>query len=79
MLDRSAVKFKIASVLQVQPELIVEEAILNELVVDSFILVDLVIELQEEFSCRLNQENLKSVRTVGDLIQQLELHRFAAA
>lgn len=78
MLDRNAVKCKIASVLKIEPELIVEEAILNELVVDSFILVDLVIELQEEFACRLNQENLKNVRTVGELIQQLELHRLAA-
>lgn len=74
ILDRDAVKRKIAALLKVPSEKIAGEALLTDLVSDSFVLVDLVIELQEEFGCRLSQEHLKEVRTVDDLVYQLELH-----
>lgn len=74
MLDKERVKEKISAFLRVPKERVVDAALLTDLVTDSFVLIDLVIELQEEFSARLNQEDLKDVRTVDDLIGQLDRH-----
>jgi acyl carrier protein len=38
---------------------------------ESFSLVEMIIELQEQFPIRLSQEDLRAVRTVGDLLQTL--------
>lgn len=49
-----------------------EDASLTSLVVDSFILIEMVMDLQETFQFRLVQEDLAEVRTVGDLLNVLE-------
>lgn len=49
-----------------------EDAALTSLVVDSFILIEMVMDLQETFQFRLVQEDLAEVRTVGDLLNVLE-------
>jgi acyl carrier protein len=46
-----------------------DDVLLSNLVTDSFLLVDMVIELQEEFAVFLVQEDLKTVKSVGDLIE----------
>jgi len=51
-----------------------DSALLTDLVCDSFVLVDMVIELQEEFDIILVQEDLRQVKTVGDLIGVFEEH-----
>lgn len=48
-------------------ERITSESVLADIVIESFRLVELAIELQEEFSVRLEQEDLVAVETVGDL------------
>lgn len=45
-----------------------EDVELTDLVNNSFLLVELVIELQEEFGVRFEQADMNGVRTVGDLV-----------
>jgi acyl carrier protein len=47
-------------------EKIVDELPLNDLVADSFALVEIVIELQEELGVRLVRDHLQNVKTVGE-------------
>ena len=61
------IKAKIAELLKVSAERVEGEAILKELVTDSFLLVEMVIELQEVFGIRLVQDDLRDVHTVADL------------
>ena len=69
---REKIRQKIAGFVTQPPEKITDDRILTELVTESFLLVELVIELQEEFHARLMQEDLQSVKTVGDLISTVE-------
>jgi len=68
MLDNNQIKTHISQILNVPAEKITDNAALQELVIDSFILIDMVIDLQNTFNVRLNQEDLIPVKTVGDLI-----------
>ena len=61
------IKAKIAELLKVPEERVEGEAVLKELVTDSFLLVEMVIELQEVFGVRLVQDDLREVQTVTDL------------
>ncbi len=67
MAEKDEVKEKMAGLLK-QPVARLEDATaLTDLVTDSFLLVEMVIELQEEFGVRLVQEDLNHVKTVADL------------
>ncbi|NCF29056.1 MAG: hypothetical protein GWP69_16855 [Gammaproteobacteria bacterium] len=46
-----------------------DDILLNDLVAESFALIETVINLQEELNIRLVQEDLRDVKTVGDLVQ----------
>ncbi len=61
------IKAKIAELLKVPEARVEGEAVLKELVTDSFLLVEMVIELQEVFDVRLVQDDLREVQTVTDL------------
>jgi len=65
---RDKVRQKIASVLDFDVDAIADEAELTSLVNSSFKLVELVIELQEEFDVRFNQEDINAVSNTGQLI-----------
>ena len=67
------VKTKIAEVLNISAERGSEETNLKDLVSDSFLLVEMAIELQEDFRVRFSQEDLKVVHTVQDLIALIEI------
>lgn len=71
MLDSNKVKTRMSQVLGIPADKVTDNAVLQELVVDSFILIDMVIDLQNTFNVRLNQEDLIPVKTVGDLISVL--------
>jgi acyl carrier protein len=64
---KEQVRKKVASFLNQPLDNVKDDAILTDLVPESFLLVELVIELQEEFDVRLMQEDLKDVKTVNDL------------
>ena len=66
------VKAKMSGLLRQPIERLKDEAALTDLVSQSLLLVEMVIELQEEFAVRLVQDDLKDVRTVGDLTRLIE-------
>lgn len=68
MTMREQVRGKIAEVLGLAPGEIADDAVLTDLVTSSFVLVETVIELQEEFGVRFQQADLASVVTVGELL-----------
>jgi acyl carrier protein len=63
---------KMAEVLGHVPESITEDAVLTTLVSSSFVLVEMVIELQEEFGVRFQQVDMNGVTTVGQLLKLIE-------
>lgn len=69
---RDDVKSRMSAFLQRPIDQIVDDAALTSLVSDSFILIEMVMDLQEQFQLRLVQEDLTEVRTVGDLLGVLE-------
>jgi acyl carrier protein len=69
---REKVREKIATFLNLPVADIQDESVLTTLVPESFLLVELVIELQEECGVRLMQNDLKDVKTVGDLASVVE-------
>lgn len=68
MLTAEACKAKMARFLKKPAVQLADRDVLMDLVNESFVLVEMVIELQEEFGLRLVQEDLRQVRTVGELI-----------
>jgi acyl carrier protein len=56
-------------VLEQPVERVVPDAVLTELVSDSFRLVELAIDLQEEYDVMFGQADMKGLRTVGDLVE----------
>ncbi len=69
---REAAIQKMAEVLGHKPESITDDAVLTSLVNSSFVLVEMVIELQEEFGVRFQQVDMNGVTTVGQLIALIE-------
>jgi acyl carrier protein len=66
------VREHVSKILKVPVSRLNDETSLSDLVTDSFVLVDMVIELQEEFDILLVQEDLKNVKTVGELVHLFE-------
>jgi acyl carrier protein len=58
--------------LDVPPERLTDGAQLSEVVAESFLLVQLVVELQDALGVRVGAEELRGVRTVGDLVGVFE-------
>jgi len=77
MIDPNTVKAAIAAFLKVPAEKLGDDVALTTLVQESFVLVELVIELEERFESRLVQEDLQGVKTVGDLVRQIVSHEVA--
>lgn len=72
MTNQNDVKVKMAEFLNQPVDKLKDATVLADLVSDSMILVNLVIELQEEFGVRLVQDDLKSVNSVGELLALFE-------
>ena len=66
------IKGKMGEVLGRPPDAIADDAELTSLVNSSFVLVELVIELQEEFGVRFHQADMNNVSTVSQLIGLVE-------
>jgi acyl carrier protein len=52
--------------------MVLDDAELTNLVNSSFLLVEMVIELQEEFDVRFQQVDMNEVATVGQLLDLVE-------
>lgn len=61
------IKERMATFLKVPVSRIEDSMPLQEVVADSFMMVELLIELQEEYAIRLDQADLKDVATVSEL------------
>ncbi len=64
-----AIKQRMARILKLTVPDLRDEASLTDLVTDSFLLVEMVVELQDDLGTRLVQDDLKDVKTVGDLVR----------
>ena len=64
--DARQVRGKMAGLLKQPVDRLTDATVLTELVAESFILVDMVIELQDDLGIRLMHDDLKAVKTVGD-------------
>ena len=51
---------------------VTEATSLESFAVDSLVLVDLIFDLEQEFGVQLPAEQLMAMRTMGDLVTQLE-------
>lgn len=69
MLTKEKMKSAICEFLKLPAEKLTDDAILTEVVNESFILVEMVMYLQDEFHVRIIQNDLRNVRTVGELIE----------
>lgn len=67
-LTEPVLKNAIAEFLKIPLAKLVDDAVLTELVRESFLLVEMVMFLQDEYSVRIIQEDLKTVRTVKNLV-----------
>ena len=72
MNTREQVRKTMADTLGHTADKITDDAALTDLVNSSFLLVETVIELQEEFDVRFQQSDLVNVTTVGQLLDLVE-------
>ena len=66
-IDSATIKNRISATLQIPVAKLKDEALVTDIVTESFAIVEMVIDLQEEFGIRLGQEDLKSIKTIGEL------------
>ena len=69
MLQANLIKENISSFLKVPLTSLQDSKVLTELVSDSFILVEMVMFLQDELHVRLIQDDIKDIKTVGDFVR----------
>lgn len=68
MNDEDRIRKAIAGFVKKPVGEVADAILLTDLVQESFVLVEMVIDLQETFGARFGQEDLSKVSTVGDLI-----------
>jgi acyl carrier protein len=68
MHNREIVRAKIAAILGSPVEKVADDEVLKDLVLSSFLFVEMVIELQEEFSVHFVQQDMDALDTVADLL-----------
>ena len=72
MSNKERVREKMGDTLGHTSEMVRDDAELTSLVNSSFLLVELVIELQEEFDVRFQQVDMNEVVTVGQLLDLVD-------
>jgi acyl carrier protein len=67
------VKSRIAEMFEIDPATIQEESLLREdLDLDSIDAIDLAVKIQELTGARVEESQLRSVRTVGDVVDLID-------
>ena len=69
---RQEVKQSMAAFLRLPVTKLDDAALLTDVVMESFALVEMVIRLQNDLGVRLVQEDLRDVKTVGELARLFE-------
>lgn len=72
MSNRERVRGKIAEILGRTADVVADDAVLTDLVNSSFLFVEMVIELQEEFDVRFQQSDMNEAKTVGCLLDLVD-------
>jgi acyl carrier protein len=72
VVSKDFVKEQIATFLKAPAIILREDMPLNSLIADSFMIVEMMIELQEICGVRFQQDDLKDVKTLGDLTSLIE-------
>lgn len=67
-----AIRTKIADTLVIPPAKLTDNTLLTDLSVDSLALIELAIELEEDYDVAFEQSDLKGLRTVGDVAALVE-------
>ena len=67
-----AITQRVAEILRRPLAAVTADTELGQLAGDSFVLVELVLELQDEFGVRFDHADVQSLRTVGDVVQLVE-------
>ena len=62
---------RISQTLNVPATMLTPETTLRELAADSFLLVEMAVDLQEEFDARFTQAELREVANLGQLVDLL--------
>ena len=62
-----AIKARISAALQIPVAELKDDALVTDIVTESFAIVEMVIDLQEEFGIRLGHEDLTVIETIGAL------------
>ncbi len=70
--DKNEARTKISEFLKIPVTRVQDDVPLVDLVAESFMLIEMVIELQEAFSLRLDREDLESIKDVGELLDLLQ-------
>lgn len=66
------VRRRIAEILEIPEARAAPDAVLTDLVSDSFRLVEMAIELQEDYDVIFGQADMKELRTVGQLAELVQ-------
>ena len=69
-----AVAERISAVLSIPRDRLTPKSTLADLAADSFLLVEMVVDLQEEFDSVFTQAELRQVTELGDLVELLQRH-----
>jgi len=72
IVDFDLMASRISSLISVPVERLAPDATIAELVPDSFMFIEVAVDLQEEFDVILSQHDLKDVHTLGDLAELLQ-------
>ena len=68
MTSRDQIKGRMAEILNQPLEALDDEVEMTSLVNSSFILVEMIIELQEEFGVRFDQADMNGISTIGQMV-----------
>ena len=71
MKHRECIRQRLADFIKFPVSKVTDDKLLTELVADSFIFVELLLTLQEDFGIELSQEDLENVHIVADLLDLL--------
>lgn len=69
---KDQVKKRIGEIIRRDLSTVTDDTALRDLVAESFVLVEVVIDLQETFGVRLVQEDLMNVTELGHLLDLIE-------
>jgi acyl carrier protein len=78
-IDHEQVAQRISDLVAVPVERLTPDVMVSELVPDSFMFIEVAVDLQEEFDVVLTQQDLKTIVTVGDLVAVLQSRQAGAA